>query len=347
MADRALRGRHCGRTRVCKRCNDPLVVRKPVTGAAGAGPVAVGSFPGRTRPRRATDAASEPRRVTSGRYTMSRNGPNKPETGALPARHRSYGNSRNPFGVMYGLACWVVFCLAGTFVWPAILLLPKLSWRWKITRATAKMLCRCLALPFATSGAPLMGTPCVYVANHASFLDAFAVGLMFPEPVVFVAGGVLSRQRIVGRFLRRIGVVFVKDAEGRGRPSVEADPRGTRGCCAFGTVSRPVPRGRPDGHSRTSPLPSRRLRRRHRDSLSRCSDWDPRDASDSPGGPTASPPGRHTPDDRRAPAAHRRRMEGRPSLGGEGAGGSRGAPRRGLKLSSHLAFAATWLEGDA
>ena len=151
---------------------------------------------------------------------MSRNGPNKPETGALAARHRSYGN-RDVFGVLYGLGCWVVLCVAGTFVWPAILLLPKLSWRWKITRATAKMLCRCLALPLATSGTPLMGTPCVYVANHASFLDAFAVGLMFPQPVVFVAGRVFSRQRIVGRFLRRIGVVFVKDAEGRGPPSAK------------------------------------------------------------------------------------------------------------------------------
>ena len=151
---------------------------------------------------------------------MSRNEPDEPETGALPARRRSYEKSRDPLGVLYGLVCWVVFCLAGTFIWPAILLLPKLSWRWKITRGTAKMLCRSLALPLATCGEPFVGAPCVYVANHASFLDAFAVGLMFPEPVVFVAGGVLSRQLIVGSFLRRIGVVFVKDAEGKGRPPV-------------------------------------------------------------------------------------------------------------------------------
>ena len=159
-------------------------------------------------------------RVTSAQLTLSRNGPEKAETGALPTRGRTYGGSRDLYGALYGLACWVVFCGVGTLVWPAIVLLPKLSWRWKVARAAAKILCRCLALPFTTSGAPLGETPCVYVANHASFLDAFAVGLMFPEPVVFVAGGVLSRQRIVGRFLRRIGVVFVKDATATGRPSV-------------------------------------------------------------------------------------------------------------------------------
>jgi len=125
-------------------------------------------------------------------------------------------------GALYGIAFWVLLCLLGTLVWPAVLILPKLSWRWKLTRATARLLCICLAIPFKTSGVPLAGESCVYVANHSSFLDSFAIGLMSPEPVVFVAGGVLSHQRVVGPFLRRIGAVFVRSEGGKGRSSIES-----------------------------------------------------------------------------------------------------------------------------
>ena len=94
-------------------------------------------------------------------------------------------------GALYGVAFWVLLCGFGLVVWPVLLALPKLTWRWKLTWVTARLLCICLAIPFETDGGPLVGKPCVYVANHESFLDSFAIGLMFAEPVVFVAGGVL------------------------------------------------------------------------------------------------------------------------------------------------------------
>jgi 1-acyl-sn-glycerol-3-phosphate acyltransferase len=154
---------------------------------------------------------------------MSDDRATKPDKGVLsPVRGRRSGSNRDVFGALYGVACWVVFCVLGVLVWPALLVLPKLSWRWKLTRATAQLLCACLAIPFETSGVPLAGESCVYVANHVSFLDSFAIGLMFPEPVVFVAGGVLSRQRVVGSFLRRIGVVFVRGDGGKGPSSFKS-----------------------------------------------------------------------------------------------------------------------------
>jgi 1-acyl-sn-glycerol-3-phosphate acyltransferase len=147
----------------------------------------------------------------------------RPETGVpQPVRGRTSGSDRDVFDVLYGLACWILSCVLGTLVWPALLVLPKLSWRWKLTRAAAQLLCACLDIAFETSGVPLAGEPCVYVANHGSFLDSFAIGLMFPEPVVFVAGGVLARQRVAGSFLRRIGVVFVKSEGATGRSSGES-----------------------------------------------------------------------------------------------------------------------------
>jgi 1-acyl-sn-glycerol-3-phosphate acyltransferase len=147
----------------------------------------------------------------------------RPDSGVLPTvRGRASRSARDVAGTLYGVACWVLFCVLGTLVWPAVLVLPKLSWRWKLVRATGRLLCACLAIPFETSGGPLAGEPCVYVANHASFLDSFAIGLMFSEPVVFVAGEVFSHQRVGGSFLRRMGAVFVGRERGNGHSSAES-----------------------------------------------------------------------------------------------------------------------------
>ena len=114
-------------------------------------------------------------------------------TSRASARRTMSGDDRDMRDTLYGVAFWVLLCVSGALVWPVLLILPKLTWRWKLTRMTARLLCSCLAIPFETNGGPLVGTPCVYVANHESFLDSFAIGLLFAEPVVFVAGGVLSR----------------------------------------------------------------------------------------------------------------------------------------------------------
>jgi 1-acyl-sn-glycerol-3-phosphate acyltransferase len=146
---------------------------------------------------------------------------NRPSIGPASTRKRISGHDRDLRSSLYGFAFWVLLCGLGALVWPALLVLPKLTWRWKLTRVAARLLCFCLAIPFETECGPPVGKPCVYVANHESFLDSFAIGLMFAEPVVFVAGGVLSSQPVVGSFLRRIGVVFVRSQTGKGPSSVE------------------------------------------------------------------------------------------------------------------------------
>ena len=122
---------------------------------------------------------------------------------------------RHPSEVLYGLACWAVFCSLGCVVWPLLLVLPRLSWRWRLVRTYGRAMAKFLAVPLTISGSPPAGESCVYVANHASYLDSFALFVMSPEPVVFAAGTVLSRQRVVGTFLRRIGAAFV-GSESRG-----------------------------------------------------------------------------------------------------------------------------------
>ena len=60
------------------------------------------------------------------------------------------------------------------------------------------------------------------VANHESILDSFALVGVFPEPVVFVAGGDLATHPITGPFLRGLGATFVRLDDGTDRSSVRA-----------------------------------------------------------------------------------------------------------------------------
>ena len=56
---------------------------------------------------------------------------------------------------------------------------------------------------------PPSGRACVYVSNHASYLDPCALLAALPRKFAFVAKAELRRQFIAGVFLRRIGAEFV------------------------------------------------------------------------------------------------------------------------------------------
>jgi 1-acyl-sn-glycerol-3-phosphate acyltransferase len=119
----------------------------------------------------------------------------------------------------YGMACWVLMGVVGGSCWVLVVSLPKLSWRWRATRVAVRLLSIGLRIPVKVTGTlPARGTPCVIVANHASILDSFALVDVFPDPVVFVAGGDLAGHRVTGPFLRGLGSVFVR-LEGSGNRS--------------------------------------------------------------------------------------------------------------------------------
>jgi 1-acyl-sn-glycerol-3-phosphate acyltransferase len=53
----------------------------------------------------------------------------------------------------------------------------------------------------------------VVVANHTSWLDSFILASWLPAGFIFVAGGVLGRQHMIGFVLRRVGTEFVERHE--------------------------------------------------------------------------------------------------------------------------------------
>ena len=64
-------------------------------------------------------------------------------------------------------------------------------------------------------GADRVPARCIYVCNHASYIDAIVVGAAVPGPFVFAVKGELANNFVTRTFLRRLGSVFVErfDAE--------------------------------------------------------------------------------------------------------------------------------------
>lgn len=112
--------------------------------------------------------------------------------------------------LLYAGYFWTVFGLAASIVWPAVVLLPRRRWRWRVLRAAARALLALVGARIEASGEPPAAEPGVIVANHASYLDSLLLaGLVSGEPV-FAAKAELASQRFAGLFVRRLGGLFVE-----------------------------------------------------------------------------------------------------------------------------------------
>lgn len=115
--------------------------------------------------------------------------------------------------IAYAVYAWVVLLLLAVPTWLLIIILPRLSWRWKLIRLSVKLLTLATATPFSVKGLEhlqALKMPGVLVSNHASYLDGLVLVYALPKPVSFIAKEELNRQFIASNFLRRIRAVFVE-----------------------------------------------------------------------------------------------------------------------------------------
>ncbi len=111
----------------------------------------------------------------------------------------------------YAAWWWVVVGLAAALGSLAILILPRLSWRWAALRGLARGTLAAMGIPCSADGIdriPPRGA--ILAFNHASYMDVLVLTAVLPGQPGFVAKRELSRQLIVGLLLRRLGTPFVE-----------------------------------------------------------------------------------------------------------------------------------------
>jgi 1-acyl-sn-glycerol-3-phosphate acyltransferase len=111
----------------------------------------------------------------------------------------------------YVAYCCVTFTVLGLIVLGTILVLPNLRQRRLVARAGARAFMRLSGIPVAVEGSErLPTTPCVVVANHASYIDAIIMVDALPPDFAFVIKKEMARAPLAGLLLRRLGSEFVE-----------------------------------------------------------------------------------------------------------------------------------------
>lgn len=108
---------------------------------------------------------------------------------------------------------WGVYGVLVCLALPPFLLAPGARMRWRVISSAARLFGRLTGTSVRLEGAenlPPDGEACVFVSNHASYLDGYALIGFLPRCVRFVAKGELKENALVAFLLRKVGVEFVE-----------------------------------------------------------------------------------------------------------------------------------------
>ncbi|MEW5755763.1 MAG: AMP-binding protein [Pseudomonadota bacterium] len=106
-----------------------------------------------------------------------------------------------------------LFWSIAPIVWTAVAVSPRLSWRWAAMRAGVRALARGSCTALKVHGRERLedgARPCVFVANHASYLDGPIVIAALGRRFRFVAKAELLQGAVSRIFLQRIQAEFVE-----------------------------------------------------------------------------------------------------------------------------------------
>jgi len=113
----------------------------------------------------------------------------------------------------YAVYCWLVFAVLVPIVWLSVTLLPEHSLRWSVMRSCSRLLAKATATPVRVNGLenlPAEGSAYVLVANHASYLDSYALVAILPGTFRFIGKVELAKSFFVRKPLENIHTEFVE-----------------------------------------------------------------------------------------------------------------------------------------
>ena len=106
---------------------------------------------------------------------------------------------------------WIVMALAYVAAWSAVMLLPRLAWRWHAVRGLARAALGATGIPVSIEGlSRLPKGNAVAVFNHLSYMDVLVLSSVLPEEPAYVARSEFAGHFFIGPFMRGLGTVFVE-----------------------------------------------------------------------------------------------------------------------------------------
>jgi 1-acyl-sn-glycerol-3-phosphate acyltransferase len=113
--------------------------------------------------------------------------------------------------MLYAAWWWTV--LAGAFLLGsiAVVILPRLDWRWSALRRIGRGTLAAMGVRLSIGGIEhIPDRDAILVFNHSSYMDALVLTAVLPGQPAIVAKRELATQLIAGPLLRRLGIPFVE-----------------------------------------------------------------------------------------------------------------------------------------
>lgn len=117
---------------------------------------------------------------------------------------------------LFAAYAWGLYYLLAGIAVLSVLLIPRFEWRWKMLRGLNRLFAFATGTRILVSGTqhlPPAGQPCVFVANHASYLDGYVLVATLPRSFGFVAKAELGKNAFMNHLLQRMHVKYVQRYE--------------------------------------------------------------------------------------------------------------------------------------
>jgi 1-acyl-sn-glycerol-3-phosphate acyltransferase len=128
--------------------------------------------------------------------------------GVAPRASRLLQLSRE---AVYALWWWSIVALAFLCAWIAVMVVPRLEWRWTVVRKIARGALAALGTPLSVTGVDRIPRGnAMLVFNHSGYMDSLVLSAVLPGEPAFATKKELADQFFAGPFLRRLETQFVE-----------------------------------------------------------------------------------------------------------------------------------------